>query len=138
MKYQRGILEMQTGLIALAIGAVLVGGVWLKIASLNSTISDLKTTNKNLADENAQLVLSNETNVKTIESLKTQKKDIEKALDDLRIQKARDNKELSKLRGDIDTIVKADPTKNGTVSPILKDTINIIQNSHKPKVEVKK
>lgn len=117
-------------IVALVIAAA--GTLYFKFNSLNGQIEELTVKNSALVTENAMLNEINKKNAEVITRLNDDKKRAEKLTADFRIQKARDNAELEKLRDAIQTIIKTDPSMNGTISPILKKTVEQILNLRAP------
>jgi Tfp pilus assembly protein PilN len=117
--------------IAIAV-AVLAGVGYLKyqFSHLQSENAILTQNNATLKDNLSKAEQVNKEADVTIKQLQQDRTDADKALNDLRIQKQRDNKELSSLR-DFISVQRKDPTQDGQVSPILKSTIRSIQNSRK-------
>lgn len=117
----------------IAIAVVIVAGIsYLKYQfnHLQSENAILTQNNAVLKDNLSKAEQVNKAADITIKQLQQDRADADKALNDLRIQKQRDNKELSSLR-DFITVQRKDPTQDGQVSPILKSTIGSIQNSRK-------
>lgn len=125
------------GIIALVIAAG--GTLYFKFNSLNDQIEELTTKNSALVTENTMLIEVNKKNSEVISQLNNDKARAEKITSDFRIQKARDNAEMERLRDAIQTIIRNDPSMNGPISPILKNTIQQILNLRAAgKQEVKK
>ena len=133
MNKQRGfVLGIQMYVyIAIAV-AVLAAAGYLKyqFSHLQSENAILTQNNAVLKDNLSKAEQVNKEADVTIKQLQQDRTDADKALNDLRLQKQRDNKELSSLR-DFISVQRKDPTQDGQVSPILKSTIRSIQNSRK-------
>lgn len=117
----------------LAIGvvvAILAGATYLKIKFNNLQDEKAALTQKVsvLEAENAQLFETNKKNALVIEQMQLDKKNADKIVSDFRIQKARDNAELTALRN---SVIKVDPAQNGKVSAVLKQTISALQDARK-------
>ena len=117
----------------LAIGvvvAILAGATYLKIKFNNLQDEKAALTQKVsvLEAENAQLFETNKKNALVIEQMQLDKKNADKIVSDFRIQKARDNAELSALRN---AVIQVDPAQNGKVSAVLKQTISALQDARK-------
>ena len=133
---QKGFLIPNLNLyLGIAAAVVILGGaavVKFKFDALQRDKAELTQKVTVLSAENATLTEANKQNAAVIEQMKADKAKIDKALSDLRIQKSRDNAELSGLRHTIQDLIKVDPATNGPVSPVLKQTINKLQESRKP------
>lgn len=133
---QKGFLIPNLNLyLGIAAAVVILGGaavIKFKFDALQRDKAELTQKVTVLSAENAALTETNKQNAAVIEQMKVDKAKIDKALSDLRIQKSRDNAELSGLRHTIQDLIKVDPASNGPVSPVLKQTINMLQESRKP------
>ena len=133
---QKGFLIPNLNLyLGIAAAVVILGGaaaIKFKFDALQRDNAELTQKVTVLSAENATLTETNKQNAAVIEQMKVDKAKIDKALSDLRIQKSRDNAELSGLRHTIQDLIKVDPASNGPVSPVLKQTINMLQESRKP------
>lgn len=133
MDKQNGFLQGIQLYIGIAIVAVVLGlayGIYHKISVLQEENKTLTENNKILKDNLSEAEALNKEAAQTIKQLQADAEASNKALDDLRIQKQRDNKELSTLRGVIGK-QRGNPQFDGTVSPVLKNTIDSIQTSRK-------
>ena len=133
---QKGFLIPNLNLyLGIAAAVVILGGaaaIKFKFDTLQRDNAELTQKVTVLSAENATLTETNKQNAAVIEQMKVDKAKIDKALSDLRIQKSRDSAELSGLRHTIQNLIKVDPAANGPVSPVLKQTINKLQESRKP------
>ena len=133
MNKQKGFVLGIQMYVYIAIAVVVLAGVgYLKYQfnHLQSENAILTQNNAVLKDNLSKAEQVNKEADMTIKQLQQDRAEADKALNDLRIQKQRDNKELSSLR-DFIGVQRRDPTQDGQVSPILKSTIRSIQNSRK-------
>ena len=120
----------QNGFILPNLNMYLAGATYLKIKFNNLQDEKAALTQKVsvLEAENAQLFETNKKNALVIEQMQLDKKNADKIVSDFRIQKARDNAELTALRN---SVIKVDPAQNGKVSAVLKQTISALQDARK-------
>lgn len=97
-----------------------------KVAGLEVKVTQLQTDNAILKKNVETITKVNETNVDTNNKLIEERKDSIAAIAELAKQKASNKKKLDDMNKFIDVLLK-DPKNNGTVSPVLKETIKSIQ-----------
>lgn len=134
--------KIKATIIAIIIGGVLASGLGLyfyvnglkkEIAELQGKVSSLTTDNGILTSNNSVLKSNlnaafrvNATNDETIKSLVKEREDSYHAIETLAKKDVASAKKIKDLKDVIDKL-KGDPTKDGPVAPILKDTIIEIQ-----------
>jgi len=107
------------------------------IQELTSTNSILTTNNKTLTDNNKTLkdnltVVSsaNNENLKTVDQLKSERADAQRAIDKLNTLSKNDKVALNVLSNRVDELIK-NPLNDGALSPVLKETMRGIQDNRK-------
>jgi hypothetical protein len=100
----------------------------LKAAKLEKDNSTLKASVETLTK-------TNEANVKIIEQLGKDKQYADKLVSDLRKEKLKIVTEMNKIRYSIHTRVAKDPSADGPIAPVLKDTILLL---NKPATKTEK
>ena len=130
----------QAQLIAYAIsGGLIVAFIWWiwwmmdelgdrkeKISMLSSNVEVLTENTDVLRQNYLQCQTANTTNNDTIESLLKERNDAQEALKRLTAQKMRDNIYIDQLEARVG-IARNNPSQNGPLAPVLRDTIKDIQ-----------
>lgn len=134
----------QAKLIAgIVMGAAVIGFVWWiiwmvgelgdrkeKITALETNVETL-TKNTDILRQNYLTCQSaNSTNADTIAALQQERDDAEAAVKALAEQKAKDDWYIDQLEDRIG-IQRRDPTQNGPLAPVLRDTIKEIQERNR-------
>ncbi len=119
-------LFLYGGIIAVILAAA--GYVYYSFYNLEKEKQKIEKDNAVLKTSVETLTKTNEVNTKTIEQLTKDKKQSDEIIRDLRAQRIRNTEEMNKLRYSITTRVKVDPSLDGPISPILRDTILQLQN----------
>ena len=97
-----------------------VGYFGIKYQSALGQVSELKQTNLTLEHSNTTLNETNQTNQKFISDMQTDAQNKEKLVNDFRIQKARDDKQLDALRK---KIIATSAVDDGPVAKVLHDAM---------------
>ena len=97
-----------------------------KVAGLEVKITQLETDNATLKKNVETITAVNATNVETNNKLLEERQDAQDAIAELAKQKAANQKKLADANKRIDELLK-DPKNNGTVAPVLAETIKTIQ-----------
>lgn len=130
----------QAKLIAYAIaGAAIIGFVWWivwmvgelgdraeKITLLEANVKTLETNTDTLRQNYLTCQSANTTNSETIDALIAERDDAQKAIAALAEQKAKDDWYIDHLEDRIG-IARRDPSQNGPLAPVLRETIREIQ-----------
>lgn len=134
-----GFLKIISYKMWIAIVAAIAIGTWLftTIHSYQTQIAELKVDNDQLTAQVTQLkddvkncVNANESNLDTITHLRNDKENAKDAVKQMEKQREQDKKNNKAI---LDAIKKAPESENGTVSPILKNTIKSIIENRKNK-----
>ncbi len=137
IKKQKGMLDVY--IIGILLAILVAGGLYLKyeFSSLQTENEKLVQDKKTLKEDNDRLILINQNNADVIKQMQDDKIKADTIIKNLKIQNGKDSAAMNSLRETIDSMSK-DPANNGTVSPVLKNTINSIQARRiQNKVEVK-
>lgn len=97
-----------------------------KITLLEANVKTLETNTDTLRQNYLTCQSANSTNSETIESLITERDDAKKAIEALAIQKAKDDWYIDQLEDRIG-IARRDPSQNGPLAPVLRETIRELQ-----------
>ena len=97
-----------------------------KVEGLEVKVTQLQTDNAILKKNVETITKVNETNVETNKKLLDERKDAQDAIAELAKQKTANKKKLDAANKRIDELLK-DPKNNGTVAPVLRETIKSIQ-----------
>lgn len=97
-----------------------------KVAGLEVKVQQLQTDNATLKRNVETITAVNQTNVETNNKLVEERKDSQTAIENLAKQAASNKKKLADANKRIDDLLK-DPKNNGTVAPVLAETIKTIQ-----------
>lgn len=100
--------------------------VQLEVKSLTVKIEQLTTDNATLKKNVETITQVNATNVETNNALLKERADAQAAIEALGLQKAANKRKLDAANKRIDELLK-DPKNNGTVAPVLAETIKTIQ-----------
>lgn len=126
-------------IIGILLAILVAGSLFIKLE-----FDSLKEENKGLIKDKQVLKADNERlidlikiNEDTIKAMQADKVKSDLIIKNLRIQNGKDAAAMKSLREAIDAQLAADPSSNGSVAPVLKNTINSIQARRAPKVEVK-
>ena len=138
--------QMKLVVTAVLAGAVIVAaiGAYFYIGSLNSKIDGLETekaalissnkilqSNNDILKENSQrFATANESNLSTVKALINDRAVSQKIINDLATAAARDKSQIDGLNTKLQDMLK-DPKNDGTLAPVLKETIRNIQNARK-------
>ena len=98
-----------------------VGYFGVKYQSALSRVSELEQVKQTLEHANTTLNETNEKNQKFISDMQQDTKNKEKLVNDFRIQKARDDKQLDELRK---KILAASAADDGPVAKVLRDALS--------------
>lgn len=112
--------RMYATIAIIAVVVLAAGGLYWKFSSMQSTIEKIEKQNKELENDKAVLSKVNSENQITIEKMKQDVIDRDKAVNDFRIQKARDDKKLNDL-GIL--ISKYGKNEDGPIAKVLRDAI---------------
>jgi hypothetical protein len=116
-------------------------GLWVKtkINVLENEKLTLKVQNEQLVADNARILEVNKSNVFIIDKLNKDKERSNKIVSELKVQRQKDMTNLANLRTSIRQIIKNDPTQDGSLSPVLRQTLqNILDRRNPPAPVVKK
>jgi cell division protein FtsB len=141
-------LTGKTKLIIVAIaGALLlaaVGGAYIYVNKLKSTIAKLErdnailTTNNEVLKENVAimrdnvkaLATANHENWKTAQALIAERAAAQAAINNLAVATKNDRDTINRLNGRLQEILK-DPQNDGLVAPALRETVRDVQNTRR-------
>lgn len=126
-----GITFILIVVIMLALGGATL---WVKnkVDTLEREKLELKVTNEELIAANARITEINERNVLTISQLLSDKKRGDVIVNQLKSERQKYEETLASLRKKVKVTVKNDPTKDGPIAPVLRDTIQDILNTRYP------
>jgi hypothetical protein len=109
-------------------------GLWVKtkINVLENEKLTLQVQNEQLVADNARILEVNKNNVFIIEQLNKDKDRGNKIVTELKAQRKKDAMTLANLRKSIRDIIKNDPSQDGEISPVLKQTLQSILDNRFP------
>jgi len=115
-------------------------GLWVKtkINVLENEKLTLQVQNEQLVADNARVLEVNKNNTFIIEQLNKDKERGNQIVTELKAQRKKDATTLANLRKSIRDIIKNDPSQDGEVSPVLKQTLQSILDNRFPKPVEKK
>ena len=97
-----------------------------KITALEADVKTLETNTDTLRQNYLTCQSANTTNSETIDSLIAERDDAKAAVEALAAQKAKDDLYIDRLEERI-AAARRDPTQNGPLAPVLRETIREIQ-----------
>lgn len=138
-----GVSKIKITIIAILLGSLLTSGLGLyfyvknlkkEIVTLQSQVNSLSANNNILISNNSTLknnldvaITSNDNNVTTIETLLRERLQSKEAVEKLAKTELISKKKIKDLTNEVIKL-KGDPTQDGPLAPVLKDTLNNVQN----------
>jgi hypothetical protein len=139
-----GQAKLAVGAVVVALALTAIGGTVYyihhlksEVAALEADKNTLEVNNKILQENNTVLkdnelkfTNANETNLRTVKSLITERAASQKVINDLAVAAQSDKQVIAGLNGKIDSMLK-DPKNDGIVAPVLRETVRSIQNNRR-------
>lgn len=121
-------------MIVVLLGCIGGAALWVKnkINNLEKEKLELTVANKDLVAENSRILEVNKANVFIIDQMTRDKSRADRIVTELKQQRQKDALTLNNMRESIRRIIKNDPSKDGTVSPVLTQTIQSIIDTRYP------